>query len=297
MLERQAAAHGDRRYLRIGNTERTFAQMRDAVARAAGRCQRAWSRASRGDHVREPGGALDAWFACAWLGAILVPLNTAPRGPQLAHVLGNSGARSSRSTPLFGHLDLVEALPAELERIWALDGVPAPTWRGLAASPTRRPGEPLAARAGRPGRHRRDPLHVGDDRPVEGRHVPARPVLLVGRLVGGMLGGLDEDDVLYTVLPLFHTNALNACVQALVAGAPDVGPRFSASRFWPQARRVRRHGHLPARRDGQDPRQAPAGARGTRRTASAPRSPPRRRPSCTTPSASASASRSSTASG
>ena len=38
----------------------------------------------------------------------------------------------------------------------------------------------------------------------------------------------------YTCLPLFHTNALNAFVQALVAGATfHIGPRFSASRFWP----------------------------------------------------------------
>src|ERR1019366_7065647 len=39
--------------------------------------------------------------------------------------------------------------------------------------------------------------------------------------------------VLYTCLPLFHTNALNAFVQVLVAGATfHIGPRFSASRFW-----------------------------------------------------------------
>ena len=37
------------------------------------------------------------------------------------------------------------------------------------------------------------------------------------------------------MLPLFHTNALNAFVQALVAGATyELGPRFSASRFWGQ---------------------------------------------------------------
>lgn len=44
---------------------------------------------------------------------------------------------------------------------------------------------------------------------------------------------ITADDVLYTCLPLFHTNALNAFSQALVAGASYiVGPRFSASRFW-----------------------------------------------------------------
>jgi crotonobetaine/carnitine-CoA ligase len=42
-----------------------------------------------------------------------------------------------------------------------------------------------------------------------------------------------QDDVLYTCLPLFHTNALNTFVQALLHGARfELGPRFSASRFW-----------------------------------------------------------------
>ena len=49
--------------------------------------------------------------------------------------------------------------------------------------------------------------------------------------------GLNDKDVLYTCLPLFHTNALNAFSQALVSGAEYViGPRFSATRFWSDAR-------------------------------------------------------------
>jgi crotonobetaine/carnitine-CoA ligase len=45
--------------------------------------------------------------------------------------------------------------------------------------------------------------------------------------------GIRDGDVLYTCLPLFHTNALTAFVQALVSGATFVlGERFSASRFW-----------------------------------------------------------------
>jgi crotonobetaine/carnitine-CoA ligase len=45
--------------------------------------------------------------------------------------------------------------------------------------------------------------------------------------------GIGEDDVLCTTLPLFHTNALNACFQALLSGALlVVESRFSASRFW-----------------------------------------------------------------
>jgi crotonobetaine/carnitine-CoA ligase len=47
---------------------------------------------------------------------------------------------------------------------------------------------------------------------------------------------LGPTDVLHTSLPLFHTNALNAFLQAMVAGAGySLGRRFSASRFFADA--------------------------------------------------------------
>jgi crotonobetaine/carnitine-CoA ligase len=59
-----------------------------------------------------------------------------------------------------------------------------------------------------------------------------------GVLVGEQLG-LGPGDTAYTVLPLFHTNALNAVAQVLASGARYAfGPRFSASGFWGEARAV-----------------------------------------------------------
>ena len=50
---------------------------------------------------------------------------------------------------------------------------------------------------------------------------------------------ITEDDVLYTCLPLFHTNALNCFVQALLTGATYcLDTRFSASRFFTRAIRA-----------------------------------------------------------
>src|SRR5262249_2072157 len=53
---------------------------------------------------------------------------------------------------------------------------------------------------------------------------------------GVLTGGeprLGPEDRLYTVLPLFHTNAINTFWQALIAGSSYAfGSRFSASRFW-----------------------------------------------------------------
>ena len=45
--------------------------------------------------------------------------------------------------------------------------------------------------------------------------------------------GIEASDVLYTCLPLFHINALNTFVQALLSGARMViGDKFSVTRFY-----------------------------------------------------------------
>jgi len=235
LLERQAAAFGERPYLSVGETRRTYAEMRDAVARTAGSF--AAAGVVRGDRVaimcenrRE---LLDSWFACAWLGASLVPLNTATRGPQLEHVLGNSGPRVLAIDPeLFQHLEVVDSLPPELERVWLLDGSGAP-WRGLAVEPFPGPGDSLPAERVTPDETVSILYTSGTTGPSKGVMCPQAQFYWWARGTAAMLGGLGEDDVLYTCLPLFHTNALNACIQALIHGARIVvGPRFSASAFW-----------------------------------------------------------------
>jgi len=235
LLERQAAAHGDRPYLAVGDTSRTYAEMRDAVARTAGSFAAVGVR--RGDRVaimcENRSELLDAWFGCAWLGASLVPLNTATRGAQLEHVLGNSGPRVLAIEPdLAGHLDVVESLPPELERIWLL-GADGPYWRGLPVEPFPGPGDALPPEAVAPDETVSILYTSGTTGPSKGVMCPQAQFYWWAVGTAAMLGGLTEDDVLYTCLPLFHTNALNACIQALIHGGRIVvGPRFSASAFW-----------------------------------------------------------------
>jgi crotonobetaine/carnitine-CoA ligase len=235
LLARQAAALGARPYLELGETTRTFAEMRDAAARTAGSFAAAGLR--RGDRIaimaenrRE---VVDAWFGAAWLGAILVPFNTAMRGPQLEHVLTNSGPRALAIEPeLFGHLDVLGELPPELERIWLLGDGPT-SWRGVPVEPFPARGDALPAEAVRPGETVAILYTSGTTGPSKGVMCPQAQFYWWARGTAAMLGGLSDEDVLYTCLPLFHTNALNTCMQALLHGARlVVGPRFSASRFW-----------------------------------------------------------------
>jgi crotonobetaine/carnitine-CoA ligase len=234
LLEIGAERHSDRPLLRFGDLERSFAQVRDAVATAAGTL--AAAGIGRGDRVammcENRIELLDLMLGCAWLGAVAVPLNTALRGDQLHHQLVNSGARVlAIDTGLLGALEVVER-PATLNEVWALDGVPAATPAGYDVVDPPPPAAAVDPAPVGPGDTGAILYTSGTTGPAKGVQCPHAQFYWWGILMGEVFE-LSEDDVLYTCLPLFHTNALNAFVQALVAGATfHLGPRFSASRFW-----------------------------------------------------------------
>ena len=184
LLERQAEALGDRPFLQVGETPALV--RRDARrGRAAGRARSPRPESRHGDRVALMAEnrleVLDAWFACAWLGAILVPFNTATRGPQLEHVLDDSGAARVRSVEarLLEQLDVSSACRPSSSASGCSTGA-GERFRGVPLEPFPEPAGALAAADVRPGRHGRDPLHVGHDRARRRASVPAGAVLLVG---------------------------------------------------------------------------------------------------------------------
>jgi len=241
LLERQAEELGDAPLLRYGPLERSYAQMRDAIAATAG--QLAAAGIAPGDRVaimcENRIEVLDLVFGCMWLGAVAVPLNTALRGRQLEHQLVNSGARALAMDSLL--VEVLEHVPAPetLEQVWALDGVPETVPAGYPVSgppPTGAPLPPPDPAVVGPGTTGTILYTSGTTGLSKGVMCPQAQSYWWGVLVGQTLG-VQRGDVLYTCLPLFHTNALNAFCQALVAGATfHVGPRFSASRFWDHVR-------------------------------------------------------------
>jgi crotonobetaine/carnitine-CoA ligase len=227
LLIRQADRFGDRTLVRTDVGSHTFADAPRVAAAVAGRLANAGIRP--GDRVAVMSEnrleLVDLWLGCAWLGAVLVPINTAARGPQLAHVLRDSAPRV-----LVIEFDLVPALayvdvPSAIRQTWVLGG------EGMSdAYPG--PGEEVELRPARPG----DPSVIlytsGTTGPSKGVVCPHAQWYWWASKTGWVLG-VREHDVLYTSLPLFHTNALNTFVQALVHGATFVpGPRFSASAFF-----------------------------------------------------------------
>ena len=262
LLERQAQRYGDKPLLRMGSIERSLRRGRATRPPARPACCRrpasSGATASR-SCARTASSCSISSSAATWMGAIAVPLNTALRGAQLAHQLRNSGARVlAMDTALVEILAHVEGID-ELEQVWALDGVPAEIPREPAgyrrrAPPARpTPSRPGTSARATPGRSstRRGPR---DRR----RASAARTRSSTGGACSSARCSRSARTTSSTpVLPLFHTNALNAFVQALVAGATyELGPRFSASRFWGQRRRLGRDGHLPPRGDGEHPHVA-----------------------------------------
>ncbi len=233
MVTRQARQFGDKMLLRIGDHTLSFEQCPDLAARMAGALAEAGIR--RGDRVAVICSnrieLLALLLGCGWLGAILVPVNTASRGAQLHHVLANSAARLLVvETAFLSALSGLEQGGLGIERIWTIGestgDMPAPSEAMPQTGPVLPPADLGPA----------DTLAIlytsGTTGPAKGVCCPHAQFFWWGVNTGALLD-LRPDDVLCTTLPLFHTNALNTLFQALLHGlCVHYEPRFSASGFW-----------------------------------------------------------------
>jgi crotonobetaine/carnitine-CoA ligase len=235
LLEEQAIVLGERPLLRVGELELSFREFRDVAATYSGTLLEAG--VSRGDRVAvmldDYTELLQLWAACAWSGAILVPIHSAFRGAQLARVLANAGPQvlATDATHL-REIAALGSLPAELRDIWVVGddvaGIPA----RITCTPFPDPGPPVGPASLGPG----DSLAIlytsGTTGPAKGVCCPHAQFYWYGVNTAAMLG-VQPDDVLYTCLPFFHINAFATLMQAILTGAQIVvGPHFSASHFW-----------------------------------------------------------------
>ncbi len=241
LLRDQAARQGRRPWVQAPGGALSYAEAPQHAARWAALL--AAAGVARGDRVGLMAGNriefLSVVLGCGWLGAVVVPINTASRGMQLQHILANSGCvllvADTASCPALAGLD---AAGLALRRIWLLDDVPpreAGADAGLPAPTTPvppLPDAPIPAAELGPG----DTLAIlytsGTSGLSKGVCCPHAQFHWWGVIAARNLG-IGVDDVLYTSLPLFHTNALNACFQALATGAAIVcDERFSVSRYF-----------------------------------------------------------------
>jgi crotonobetaine/carnitine-CoA ligase len=222
LVDAAAGSFGDRVFLRIGDTTRTYAETREATATMAG------ALAAQGCRPGDRVAALlsnrielvDLVLGCAWLGAVVVPLNTALRGRSLRHVLREAQPQFLYAEP---ELALLAVEAGHRGVVWTAGGagVPAP---GVTA--------PLPPAPVRPEDTAAVLFTSGTTGTSRGVRCPQGQFVHWGRNVADALR-LTADDTLHTALPLFHTNALNTLAQVMTVGAScTVDARFSASRYW-----------------------------------------------------------------
>jgi crotonobetaine/carnitine-CoA ligase len=241
MLRRQAALYGERKLVEIGAHVWSFRDALDVACRFGGTLRAAGIEA--GDHVAVMCGnrheLLQVFLGCGWIGAVMVPINTASRGAQLGHILTNSQAKLLVLQAEFAEAlsGLDKPLPA-LSSIWLIGDVQlAERWPRPTGFPD--PAEPVAEASLQPGDTVAILYTSGTTGVSKGVCCPHAQYFWWGVNTARLLG-VTVDDVLLTSLPLFHTNALNTFYQALLTGASlVVEPRFSASGF---AASLSRHG-------------------------------------------------------
>jgi len=274
-LEERAAAHPDKAFLRFEEHVVPYGAVNAAANRAAHAAFALGLR--RGDVaallMENRPEFLTTWLGLAKLGVTTALLNTAQRGRALGHAIAAASPALLIAGAECG--EAVASLEASARRIPIYATSPtdasAPRAGGLGD------WDALLARAAteNPDRRVRDGLVAGDDlffiytSGTTGLPKAARLSHMRWLGVGdGMsaIAGYGPDDVIGCVLPLFHgAGGMVVVSSALAQGAAVLlARRFSASRFWDDARRHRMTGfqyigeicrylvNQPARADDRD---------------------------------------------
>ncbi len=126
LLAARAARNGDAPLFSDRTTQWTGNDACTIAARRAGSL--AEQGITRGDRVAllcsNRVEFMEVVLGCSWLGAVVVPINTASRGLQLEHILRNSGARLLvAESNLIGAVTALDAPGLALERIWLIGDV------------------------------------------------------------------------------------------------------------------------------------------------------------------------------
>ncbi len=248
ILARQTRQFGARPLLSVGSQTWTHG---DAALLAAGRAAALLEAGLvGGDRVALMSGNraefLELFLGCGWNGQATVPINTAAMGPQIEYYLTDSEAKMLVIEAAYlARLNDADLTRTALQGIWVLDS-PEPDaeprldlpahLQGVAvqAWPERR--APVDAAAVGPGETLAVLYTSGTTGPAKGVLCPHAQYYWWGINSIHVLG-VTADDVLCSTLPLFHINALNTFVQAMLSGCRVVFEgRFSASGFWPAMR-------------------------------------------------------------
>jgi len=162
---------------------------------------------------------LELYLGCAWMGAVFVPLNPETPEAQIGDLI-----TYLEPAAVFTDAACLPAWSRAFPGTQRMDDSGVAAWDDAPECvvwPKHQPSTTVTIlmTSGTTGRSK-------------GVECPSGQFIQWGESVGELLW-IGSDDVVYTCLPLFHTNALNAFMQTLIAGARfHIGQRFSVSRFF-----------------------------------------------------------------
>src|SRR4051795_6604399 len=220
----QAARYGARQLALVDGTQVSYEELADRAGRFTAGLQELGIQPGDRVAVMMPTRAefLYAWFGILGAGAIEVPIHDAARGPGIAYILETTGARTlivdeEHVEHVAGYIGQVESL----EHVIVTGGAPdldKPTtdFAELLQHPAADPVELKPS----------DPASIlftgGTTGPPKGVVLPHNHNLNLAEGVCEVVG-YTEDDVLYSVFPLFPANAKYMTVlAAMVSGAKCV---------------------------------------------------------------------------
>lgn len=238
LLQTQAEQYPDRVLLRFADQQWQYAEVVALVRRAAGVLYDLGVRP--GDRVGLMIGNnpdyLWAWFGCACLGAVTVPINLHLKGEVLHYILDHAEA-----TVLIIEAHLYERIAALRTQLPALqhlvvrgiDTVPSDAVHWHTALSGAQPVDPSPGNA--------TDLHSilytsGTTGPPKGVMLSHHAYLHSAALFADVMIGATADDVFGTSLPLFHINAQAHTVLPAIYRGTTIAliEQFSASRYWRQ---------------------------------------------------------------
>jgi crotonobetaine/carnitine-CoA ligase len=238
LLNIRAAESRSARFVKCGSSWQTFADVADVSQTVA---------AGLSDIGVQPGDrvatimtnrleVIQVTFACAKLGAILVPLNPFLRGEFLRHQLADSGARYLVSDAA-GLRSAAPVLSATaVEAVIAVD--PAPDFTSVRAHDY----EALLKSRSRPieravaGHDLFAILYTSGTTGAPKGCMVSHDYACISPQVAVEVGWLQPNDVQFTAFPLFHMGGLSMILGSLISKAPvAIQPTFSASTFIEQA--------------------------------------------------------------
>jgi crotonobetaine/carnitine-CoA ligase len=243
LLEDRAARFGaDVAFSLADGTELTYGDLAEASARAAGMLIGLGVEPDdRVATMLDPGPTyLSAWFGSAWAGSIEVPVNTDFKGNFLEHILRESGASvlviDARWVDRLAEIDV-----PDLHHVVVVGEI---TGLSLGEAITINAFDVLleaAAPAERVERSETDTVYVmytsGTSGPSKGAIHSNRSALWNAYAWLDVLE-LGDDDVAYSMFPLFHVTARSAVITSTIwaGGAVALRHGFSVSSFWDDVR-------------------------------------------------------------